>query len=449
MGNDGTAVLRPAERDAILDSIEDGVFTVDTDWRITYMNRAAEEITGVERTEAVGKPCCEVLRATACEAGCPLRETIETGVPAVDRRVYIVNSLGRRIPISISTAVLRDENGEIIGGVETFRDLSLLEELRSELEGRWRLGDMVSRSAAMQRIFDILPDVAASESTCLILGESGTGKELLARAIHSMSPRNAGPFVAVSCGALPDSLLESELFGYVKGAFTGATGDREGRLAAAEGGTLFLDEIGDISPAMQVKLLRVLQEKTYEPLGSNETVEADVRVVAATHRDLGAMVEQGSFRRDLYYRVNVVDLRLPALRERREDIPLLVDRFIERFNVLWARSVPGISDDALAVLMAHDFPGNIRELENAIERAFVLCGDGPIRPEHLPAEMAAGASSLPPGAAPETATLEDMEKAMILDALRKTDGNKAAAARRLGIHKSTLFRKLKKFGVTS
>ncbi len=444
MGQDNALAPEDARRDAILDSIEDGVFTVSSDWHITYLNRAAEQITGVPRDDAIGRPCCEVLRASACEADCPLRETMRTGMPTVDRTVYIVNAEGRRLPISISTAVLRDENGRLAGGVETFRDLSVLEELRSEIKGRWRMGDMISRSDRMRKIFEILPRIAASDSTCLILGESGTGKELLARAIHDMSQRAPKPFVVVSCGALPDTLLESELFGYVAGAFTGAAADRQGRFAAAQGGTIFLDEIGDVSSGMQVKLLRVLQEKTYEPLGSNETLRADVRVVAATHRDLAAMTAEGSFRRDLYYRINVVDLVLPPLRERREDIVLLVERFIERFNALGARSVPGVSHGALAALMAHDFPGNIRELENAIERAFVLCGDGPIRAEHLPREIAG--ASLTAGAFSGCATaLADVEKAMILNALEETGGNKAAAARILGIHKTTLFRKLKAF----
>jgi PAS domain S-box-containing protein len=436
-----------SERDAILDSIEDGVFTVDCDWRITYLNRAAERITGVERDEAVGRPCCEVLRASVCETACPLRETIRTGSPTVNRTVYIVNSEGRRLPIAISTAVLRDEKGEVVGGVETFRDLSLVEDLRRELEGRYRLGDIVSRSPAMRRVFDVLPEIAASESTCLILGASGTGKELIARAIHSMSRRASGPFVAVNCGALPDTLLESELFGHIAGAFTDARTERPGRFAAAKGGTIFLDEIGDVSPALQVRLLRVLQERVYQPLGSNESVEADVRVIAATNKDLPSLVERGVFRSDLYYRINVVSLTLAPLSRRKEDVPLLAEHFIERFNSRQGRSVSGITDAALSLLMAYDFPGNIRELENAVERAFILCGEGPIEPRHLPPEIAGDPAEaiVSPGA---PTTLADMERMMIEDALRRTDGNRAAAARRLGIHKSTLFRKLKAYNIS-
>ncbi|MFO7900998.1 MAG: sigma 54-interacting transcriptional regulator [Planctomycetota bacterium] len=251
--------------DVILDSIADGVFTVDKDWRVTSFNRAAEEITGVPREEAIGRLCREVLHANICESACALRQTMETGTPVINKSVYIVTTDGRRIPISISTALLRNEDGEVIGGVETFRDLSVVEELRKELEGRHSCQDMISRNHEMQRIFDIVPDVAASESTVLIQGPSGSGKELLARAIHNTSPRSDGPLVVVNTAALPDTLLESELFGYRAGAFTDARTDKPGRIALAEGGTLFLDEVGDISAASQVKLLRVLQEREYQP----------------------------------------------------------------------------------------------------------------------------------------------------------------------------------------
>ncbi|MCD6404462.1 MAG: sigma 54-interacting transcriptional regulator [Planctomycetes bacterium] len=441
---DDDNALSGGRRDAILDAIEDGVFTVSTDWRITYLNSAAEKITGVPREEALGRRCSEVLRANVCESACPLRETIATGKPVVNLTVYIVNALGKRVPISVSTGLLRDEKGHIIGGVETFRDLSVVEDLRKELAGRFSLGDIVSRSRAMASIFKILPDVAASTSTVLILGESGTGKELLARAVHDLGPRSSRPFIALSCGALPDTLLESELFGYVAGAFTDARGDKPGRFAAADGGTIFLDEIGDISPALQVRLLRVLQERTYEPLGSNEPVKANVRVIAATNRDLGRLVAEGAFRQDLYYRINVVSLTLPPLRERKEDIPLLVERFVDRFNHIQGRGVAGVSDSALALLMGYDFPGNIRELENIIERAFVLCGSGPVEPVHLPEEIAGGGKSALQLAG-GTTTLKEMERLFIEDALRKNSWNRAAAARQLGIHKSTLFRKIKAY----
>jgi transcriptional regulator with PAS, ATPase and Fis domain len=276
----------------------------------------------------------------------------------------------------------------------------------------------------------------------LLEGASGTGKELFARAVHRLSGRSAKKFVALNCGALPDTLLESELFGYKAGAFTDARKDKPGRFALAEGGTILLDEIGDISPAMQTRLLRVLQERTYEPLGGVESLRADVRVVAATNKSLEALVQEGKFREDLFYRVNVVRIELPALRDRREDIPLLIDHLVNRFNRLKGRDIAGVSDSVLARLMDHDFPGNVRELENALEHAFALCRSGVIELNHLPPRLrggeSAGKSSLPSGL-----TLAEMEKLLIRDALRRNKGNRAAAARELGVDASTLFRKVK------
>lgn len=441
-----TPFNRPGATEIILESISDGVFTVDHEWRITSFNRAAEEITRISRQEAVGRPCAEVFRADMCEADCALRRTMETGQPAVNRPARIIDAEGRRIPISVSTALLRDEAGKVIGGVETFRDLTMVEELRKELEGKFEMGDMVSRSPAMRRIFDILPHVASSPSTVLIQGETGTGKELLARAVHDLSPRREGPFVAVNCGALPDALLESELFGYQAGAFTGAERDKPGRFDAAAGGAIFLDEIGDVSAAMQVRLLRVLQERTYEPLGASQPKTADVRVIAAANRDLAEMVQSGQFRQDLFYRVNVVRLDLPPLRQRKEDVPLLAERFIERFNRLTGANVSGVAPEAMAALMAHDFPGNVRELENVVERAFVLCREGPIGVEHLPPELAP--RTFAPGPAkPMAATARAVEAQAIMDALARNNNSRLAAAKELGIHKSTLFRKAKALGL--
>ena len=430
----------------ILDSVADGVFTVDLNWRITSFNVAAERITGVKRDEALGRHCCDVFRASICETECALKGTHRTGRPVVNKAVYILKADGERIPISVSTAVLRDERGRVIGGVETFRDLSQVEELRKELEARYTFADIVGRSAAMQRLFELLPQVADSVSTVLIEGESGTGKELVARALHNLSPRSRRRFVALNCGALPDTLLESELFGYRAGAFTDAKRDKPGRLTVADRGTLFLDEIGDVSPAMQTRLLRVLQERVFEPLGSVEPVPVDVRIVAATHRDLDELVRAGKFRDDLYYRINVVRLRLPPLRERREDIPLLVDRFITRFNRVQNKDIVGVSDAALAILMAHAYPGNVRELENIIEHAFVLCRGGLIETQCLPPALQ-GALGKVPRHLKTALTLAELEAIHINDALQRHDGNRAAAARELGINTSTLFRKLKALGI--
>lgn len=438
--------ISPQAAATILDSISDGVFTIDENWRISEFNRAARQITGIAREEAIGRRCSDVFRASMCEVDCAMKRTMETGHPVVNRSGFIIDAEGRQIPVSVSTALLRDEHGRIIGGAETFRDLSEVETLRRELTGKYRIGDLVSRSPAMQQIFELLPQVAASSSTVLICGETGTGKELLARAIHNLSPRGKKPFIAVNCGALPDTLLESELFGYKAGAFTGANRDKPGRFAQAHEGTIFLDEIGDISPALQVRLLRVLQEKQVEPLGSTAPVETDVRVVAATNRDLEEMVETGEFRRDLFYRVNVIKIDIPPLRRRKEDIPLLADHFVQRFNSIQGKAVEGISAQAMARLMAYDYPGNVRELENRIEHAFVLCENGWIEPRHLPEGI--GAMDSPePGQKNFHDAVSAFEAQLIRDALRQNRFNRLKTARSLGIHKTTLFRKMKALGI--
>jgi PAS domain S-box-containing protein len=425
----------------ILDSVSDGVFTVDLEWRINSFNAAAEHITGVPRDEAIGQRCCDVFRSSICESGCALRQTLSTGEPVISKATYIIDAQGRQIPISISTAVIEDEQGRLVGGVETFRDLSVVEDLRKRIEDRYSLGDIIGRSPPMQSLFELVPIVAASNSTVLIRGDSGTGKELFARAIHELSPRRNKRFVAINCGALPDTLLESELFGHKAGAFTDARRDKPGRFAVADGGTIFLDEVGDISPAMQVRLLRVLQERVVEPLGSVESIPVDVRVVTATHRDLAAMVKEGRFRDDLYYRINVFQLDLPALNERREDIPLLADHFIARFNALQGKNVIGLSDEVLGALMRYDFPGNARELENAIEHAFVLCRGGLIELRHLPTDLLEAVGTSPRRVA-AGATLRSMEAMHIADALRRHNGNRKEAASELGIHPTTLRRKI-------
>ncbi|MFO7830850.1 MAG: sigma 54-interacting transcriptional regulator [Desulfuromonadaceae bacterium] len=436
--------------EAILESICDGVFTVDPDWHITSFNRAAEEITGVERSDAIGQICSEVFRCSLCENNCALEQTLNSGRPIVQREGFIIRADGQRVPISISTAVLRDAEGNIIGGAETFRDLSEIETLRNTLKQRYRVGDLVSRSKSMEPIFELIPTLGASSSTVLLEGETGTGKELVARAIHSSGGRADEPFVAVNCGALPDNLLESELFGYKKGAFTGAQQDKPGRLHSAGKGTIFLDEIGEISMAQQVKLLRVLQEHQFEPLGSTNPEALEARIIAATHRSLVEMVDEGTFRQDLFYRIQVITLELPPLRERMEDLPLLVEHFIEHFNHTQNRHIQGCLPECLSLLMAHDWPGNVRELENVIERAFVLCRNEMIAPEHLPAKLR---GDHPPTDSPASATTEirirrDLtDKQAILTALEQHKYNRQAAARALGIHKTTLYRRIKALGI--
>lgn len=431
----------PDERETvILDSVNEGVFTVDRNWCITSFNAAAERITGISRDLAIGSRCCDVFRADICEKDCSLRRTMTNGVPVVNATANIINQHGERIPIRISTALLEDNAGTIIGGVETFQDLTQVEQLRKELESRYTFEDIVGRSPAMMRLFEVMPLVAESISTVLIEGPSGTGKELFARAIHNLSPRNKKPFIAVNCAALPDTLLESELFGYKAGAFTDAKRDKPGRFLLANGGTIFLDEIGDISPAMQVRLLRVLQERIIEPLGAIKPLAVDVRVIAATNRKLLSEVRSGRFREDLYYRIRVVHLELPELRKRREDVPLLVEHLIGKFNGLHGRNIAAVSDSVMARLMEYDFPGNVRELENIIEQAFVLCRGDVIEMFHLPPELRPASEQSHDGARPMR--LDAIERLFITEALNRNGGNRKKTARELGIDVSTLYRKI-------
>ena len=429
----------------ILESISDGVFTIDYNWEITSFNRAAEEITGISRKEAMGRQCWEVFRSNMCEEDCALKKTMEQGKPFINSSGYIISSEKKKIPVTVSTSLLIDKKGDVIGGVETFRDHSLVEQLRKELTTAFRVEDIISNSDAMKKIFSILPQVADSDSSVLIEGETGTGKELLARAIHNMSPRKNKPFIAINCGALPDTLLESELFGYKKGAFTHAVKDKPGQFALADGGTLLLDEIGDTSPAFQVSLLRVLQEHEFTPLGALEKEKTNVRIIAATNTDLSNLVARQSFRQDLYYRINVIRMSLPPLRQRMEDIPLLVEQFIRKLNIRQGKSIHGVDAPVLQTLMSQNFPGNIRELENIIEHAFVLCSEGNIKMNHLPGWLLPESGSDP---ACDNDPVRAAQIKRIKDALSRHNFSRSAAAKDLGVHKSTLFRQIKKLGMT-
>lgn len=428
----------------ILNCVADGVFTVDNERKIRFFNRAAEQITGFSAREAIGKYCRDVFRTAACPSACTLDEVEKSGKQIISRPVTILDRQGRSVLVSISAATLRDSAGNIIGGVETFRDLSAEEELRREIEKSYTFHDIVSRHPKMHDLFAILPDIADSNASVLIEGESGTGKELFARAIHNLSPRKDKKFVAMNCGSLPDTLLESELFGYKKGAFTDAKKDKPGRFDVAKGGTLFLDEIGDVSPALQVRLLRVLQEKTYEPLGGTEPVCSDARIVTATNQHLRDKVQEGTFREDLYYRLNVLRLELPPLRERRSDIPLLVDHFRRRLNAETGKAIEHVDDLVMAVLMRQDFPGNIREIENIMQHAFVLCKEPIIQLAHLPKEFVVDADQ---SQARNPLSLQELERVAIREALLDSGNNRTAAAKRLGIDPSTLYRKMKRYGI--
>jgi PAS domain S-box-containing protein len=489
----------------ILDSITEGVFTVDPDFRITSFNAEAEAITGFSREQALGHKCYEVLRASICQHGCAIRKSLETGEPQRNVRVTVLNPDMQAVPICVSSAALRDAEGRMIGGVEIFRDISEVEALRSELSGRQVFGDMIGASAAMQEIFRLIPDVAPTDASVLIDGASGTGKELVARAIHDRSPRSENPFVSVNCGALPDTLLESELFGYERGAFTGARGSKPGRFQQADGGTLFLDEVGELSPAFQVKLLRALQEGEVQPLGGTQTLRVDVRTIAATNRDLRHLIKEEKLREDLYYRLCVIPIHIPPLRERREDILPLLDHYMSRLAARTGKPIREISSAALTALYDYEYPGNVRELMNILERAFVLCHEEEIDLAHLPPEVATpaerrlaeGTDATPPSVSEEAAgeaaaadtpavvsphgqepwRLKPSERKLLSSAVSRPDGgahpfrrssereplrpeaqrlldaldahgwNRGATATALRISRSTLWRRMKEYGL--
>lgn len=446
-----SSTVDPRVGKVIFDRIPHGIFTVDQNGRITSFNQAAEQITGWQQDEVMGMECRQVFQTDHCMDGCFLRRSIQEDGQIRDQEVTITRKDGTDLLISVSTASMKDDFGQIVGGVEMFRDLSVVEELRRQIHHSYTCDDIISRSQAMRGVREIVPLVARSTSTVLIEGEPGTGKELVARAIHNLGPRRDKPFVAVNCGALPETLAESELFGHLKGAFTDAVRDKPGLFARAEGGTLLLDEVGDISHAMQVKLLRVLQEKEFTPLGATDPRSANVRILAATNRDLAAEASRKQFRQDLFFRLNVVQIHIPPLRTRAEDIPLLVDHFIRKFNVRQGRRITGTSEKAISLLLRYDYPGNVRELENAIEHGFVVCGGNILEREDLPPHIRGETVELlqrdrggsPRGLNP----LEEAEALALREALALSGGNRTRAAASLGISRNTLWRKMKKYSV--
>lgn len=422
-------------------SMTDGVFTIDRSFVITSFNPAAERITGFSAREALGKRCFEVLRADVCQRRCVLRETLTTEDPVENVRVTIITQNGVERPIVLNASVLRDDRGEIVGAVEFFHDLRDMEHLQQHLAHEYALQRIVRGSPAMNRIIEMLPNIAASDCSVLIVGPSGSGKELVAQAIHSLSPRRFGPYVRLNCAALPATLLESELFGYEKGAFTDARRDKPGHFALANGGTLLLDEITEMDPALQVKLLRVLNNGEYQPLGSTKTLRTDARIIASTNADIPAALRSGRLREDLYFRIDVLTIELPPLRERREDIPLLVEHFLNKFVAKTGKPIRSISPRAIGFLCRHSFRGNVRELENAIEHAFVMCQGETIEAEHLPMHIREGSEQH------GTSTEAPDERRLIEQALRRQRGNRTRAAEELGMHRSTLWRKLKSLGL--
>jgi len=435
----------------VLDVVEDGVFTVDRERRITSLNRAAEKITGYKQEAILGRLCWDVFRTELCKTVCPLKKSIDTRERVRHREVYIHTADDRAIPISVSTAPLVTPTGELLGGVETFRDLSPQTTLAGQGAGRYRLGGLVGASPAMRDLFDLLPRVAASDSTLLIHGPSGAGKELVARTVHELGARRAKPFVSIKCAGVPDTYLESNLFGCGPWV-SGEEDSLPGGFARAEGGTLFLDEVGALPLITQVKLLNILESRTYEPVGSKREMHTDVRIIAGTARDLEAMVAEGTFREDLLFRLRVLPIELPPLRERREDIPLLTRHFIHRFAASTGNPIEGIDAEAMNVLLGHDFLGNVRELEIMVERAFILCREPEIGLKHLPPlrtrEGSPRAMAAPSPPEPDgTHGLDEVERQTIRSALARHDGNRTRAARELGIHRTTLLRKMRRYGL--
>lgn len=425
-----------------LENVADGVFAVDRDFIVRYCNLAAAEIARCDPADAVGRTCREVFTVKNCRNVCVLRQSMDEARPIANRIVTLRRVGCPDVPVSISAAPIWAVGGAVIGGVQVFRDLSG-GGFVSRLAGLQPLDDFGTRDPHLSEIVSMLPQIAQSDATVLLLGESGTGKEVFARAIHKLSQRSAGPFVAVNCGALPEQLMESELFGYKSGAFTDARRDKPGRFALAEAGTLLLDEIGDLPYAMQAKILRALQERAFEPLGGVETLPADVRVVAATNRDLGRMVAEGAFRQDLYYRLGVVILRIPPLRERSGDVPLLIERLLGRCRMAATKNIGTVSPEAMERLMAYQYPGNIRELENIIEYAAILCQGSTIELRHLPEHLRGGTAGCEPKIG---RTMADIRHQAAQEAVARFGGNRNAACRELGISKDTLRRILGRRG---
>lgn len=426
----------------IFDSISDGVFTVDKECIITSFNSSAERITGFSAREAMGKHCFEIFRTEVCHQRCALRETLHHKDPVENARVTIITQQGREVPITVTTTILKDDSGGVIGAVEFFRDLSEVENLRHALHQLKSLEGVVSNSPKMRRLMQTLPGIAESECNVLIQGPSGSGKELFAHMIHNLSPRRFGPYIKINCAALPATLLESELFGYVKGAFTDAKRDKPGQFCLANGGTLLLDEISEMDVSLQVKLLRVLNNGEYQPLGSIKPLHTDARILAATNADLKSAIREKRFREDLLYRINVVTIDLPPLRERVEDLPFLLDFFLKKLGKKFRRPNKKVSPEVLGVLRRYAFPGNVRELENIVEHAFVMSQKEEIRTEHLPADVVVGSAASVPCSRPSAS-----EREVILEALRRHSGNRNSVSAELGMHRSTLWRKLKTLGI--
>ena len=426
----------------VLDNLDVGIFTVNRGGLINFFNRAAEIISGYDRQQVLGQPCTMIFSGERSPDVCLLKDSIASGRTRSSHQGRMTDKDGVTIPIRANYMALRNEKNIIVGGLATFHDMTLAHQFNRAISNHYTFHDMIGKDPAMRKIFERVAVVAPSDATVLVEGATGTGKDLLAKVIHSASPRAAKPLVKVNCAAIPENLIESEIFGYVKGAFTGADRDKPGRFADADGGTIFLDEIGDLPLPLQAKLLRVLEDREFYPLGSRRTCKVDVRIVSATNRQLKDLVDRRLFREDLFYRLNVMRIELPPLRQRRGDLPLLIRHIIRSLCAARAISHPAIAKTAMQILLNYDYPGNVRELENILEHALIICRETTIQPDHLPdyvsqVKQPAAISSMPP----------NRERARIISALEKTGGHRRKTAQALGMERTTLWRKMKKYGI--
>lgn len=434
--------------DAIFNSNIEGIFTIDNDWNITSFNTSAEKITGYKKSEAIGKKCWEIFNSSICRNGCHMEQTLLLGKAMVDNELEIVQKNGKKIPIRVNSNILINNKNEKIGAVETFLDITEIKNLSAHLNDFFKYENIVGRNKEIKQIISVLESVSQTDTTVLITGESGTGKELAARAIHLNSPRKSGPFIAVNCSAFVESLIESELFGHEKGAFTGAIKTKIGKFELAQGGTLFLDEIGDLSIAVQTKLLRVLETREFERVGGNKIIKMDARIIAATNKNLSEEISKGRFREDLLYRINVINIHLPPLRERMDDLPLIINHFIKTFNQKFNKNIKRFSSSAFDILMEYNWPGNIRELENVIEHSFVLCSEDIIQAECLPKRLREQKFKINiSNKSYSKKSFKDAERELIISVLEKNNHNHTKTAKELNINPSTLWRKMKKLGL--
>jgi two-component system, NtrC family, response regulator HydG len=440
----------------VVDTIKEGIIIIDQEGRIVSVNKAVAPLFGYQERELIGKPCsvldcnmCNMVRDQSGHLWCNLFKSGEIKM----KRCTMKKKNGRSLHLLKNASLLHDETGKVIGAVESLTDIteilekeSQIEEFRRELRSKDGFHGLLGISPAMTRVFDLIANAAKSDAPLIIFGESGTGKELAAEAIHESGPRKGKPFVKVNCAALSEALLESELFGHVKGAYTGAYRNREGRFEAAQGGDIFLDEIGDLPVSTQVKLLRVLEDKVIERVGDQRPIPIDVRVISATNKDLNALVAEGRFREDLFFRINVIPIHLPPLREKRDDIPLLADSFFRRIKLKSGKPIKGISKDTIDILMGYDWPGNVRELRSAFEYAFVTCQESLIQPYHLPVNIVTKIEKRP---LPENTSINTKErkKRDLLAALERSKGNQSEAARLLGVSRITVWNRMKEFGL--